>query len=147
MAILLIGEKEKADIARAIERARRRPLPIEIGRQMALPDRPVVKLADRRPGAPSRERHRPEQVLIPYGYRAMLSFEEQPSGIFMHLSVSVERDDPKWNPSVPAFQMIAEAFGIDPKGANVGSIWLEEYEPGRHAVNILALITPKEGPQ
>jgi hypothetical protein len=113
---------------------------------MAVEDRQVVKLADRRPGAPNRDttRHRPEQVLIPVGYRAMLSFEEQPAGIFMHLSVSVERDDPKWNPSVPAFQMIAEAFGIDPKGANVGSVWLEEYEPGRHAVNIIVLVEPKK---
>jgi hypothetical protein len=143
MAILLLGNEEKVAIDRAIKRARKRPLPFDLGRRMALPDQFTVKLADRRPGAPSREQHhRPEQVLIPIGYRAMVSFEEQPAGMCMHLSISVERDDPSKMPSVEAVAMIAEAFGIIPAEAKV---WLEEYEPGRHAVNIVKLVTPTPG--
>jgi hypothetical protein len=145
MAILVIGEREKAEIARAIARARKRPLPWTVGRKMYVTDRPVLKLADRRPGAPSREDHRPVQVLIPYGYRAMLSFEEQPAGMCMHLSISVERADPKWNPSVPAVAMIAAEFGIGlDRAQRDGTVWMEEYEPGRHAVNILVVTEPRQ---
>jgi hypothetical protein len=140
MAILLIGDKEKAQIEGAIARARRHPLPLEIGRQMALPDKPVVKLADRRPDAPVR-RFPPEQVLIPIGYRAAVSFEEQAAGLCMHLSISVERIDPKWAPSEPAVNTIAEAFGIQLADADM--VWIEEYEPGRHAVNIVKVTEPR----
>jgi hypothetical protein len=145
MAILLIDGQAKAEIARAIMRARKRPLPWDIGRQMMVTNRPVLKLADRVPGAPSREDHRPEQVLIPKGYRAMVSFEEQPAGMCMHLSISVERKDPTKMPSIPAVQAIAAEFGINyEREQREGSVWMEEYEPGRHAVNILVVSEPRQ---
>jgi hypothetical protein len=142
MAVLLIGQREKAAIRTAVERARKRPVPFDWVRQHALEDRPVLKLADRKPGY--RRTIEPQNVLIPYGYRAAVSFEEQPAGMCMHLSISVERPDPKWNPSVPAVTMIAQEFGISPNAMNEGSVWLEEYEPGRHAVNILVLTKPRQ---
>jgi len=144
MAILLIGEKEKAAIRTAIERARRRPLPWDAGRDIMMSDRPVLKLDDRRPATSAvRARHRPEQVLIPIGYRAMVSFEQQPAGMCMHLSISVERKDPKFTPSVPAVTAIAQEFGIGPDAMHDGKVWMEEYEPGRHAVNIVVVTEPR----
>lgn len=143
MAILLMGDKEKADITRAIERARRKPITLAWLRQWgfaASEHKGPLKLADRKPGFP--ERPRSQQVLIPIGYRAAVSFEEQPAGMAMHLSISVERPDPKWNPSVAAVQTIAEAFGIAPDRMHDGEVWMEEYEPGRHAVNIVVIVTP-----
>jgi len=143
MAVLLIDGKAKSEIARAIERARKRPLPWNIGRQMMVADRPTVRLTDRNAGAPSRESHRPEQVLIPIGYRAMVSFEEQPDGMCMHLSIGVERKDPTRVPSVESVKMIAKEFGIDfPEG--VDKMWMEEFEPGRHAINMVVLTAPRQ---
>jgi hypothetical protein len=143
MAILLIGEKEKAEINAAIGRARKRPVPFDFVRDHALPDRPIVKLADRKPGY--RRPTKPEQVLIPIGYRAAVSFEEQPSGLAMHLSISVERADPKWVPSVESVIMIALEFGIDFATAREeGLVWQEEYEPGRFAINLVKIIIPRQ---
>jgi hypothetical protein len=145
MAILLIGVKEKTAITAAIERARSHPLPLSSVREGAVADKPVVKLTDRKPGYV--RPHEPEEVLIPIGYRAAVSAEEQPSGLFLHLSISVERSDPKLMPSITAIMTIADAFGINYETAErQGLIWMEEYDPGRHAINLLKLIvSPQEG--
>jgi hypothetical protein len=112
-------------------------------REARVEDKAVVKLADRKPGF--RRPHRPEEVLIPIGYRAAVSVEEQPAGLFLHLSISVERADPKLMPSVEAIIGIAAEFGIDYQTAiQQGLIWMEEYEPGRHAINLLKLIVPRQ---
>jgi hypothetical protein len=141
MAVLIIGTKEKAAIATAIERARRRPTPLDVLRASAVKDKPVVKLTDRKPGFKTPAKT--EQVLIPVGYRANVSFEQQPPGICIHLSISVERANPKWMPSVEAISEIASAFNIDyTEAVNQGLMWMEEYEPGRHAVNLLKIVTP-----
>jgi hypothetical protein len=142
-AILVIGEREKTAIAHAIAEACKRPVSLEFIRRSGVEDKPVLKLADRKPGY--RDRWPPAQVLIPVGYRAAVSFEEQPPGICIHLSISVERDDPKWMPNAQAVAMIAEAFGIKMEDAErQGAVWIEEYEPGRHAVNIVKLVSPRQ---
>jgi hypothetical protein len=142
MAILIIGELEKAAIASAIERARKRPAPLDIVREHAVKQqKPVVKLADRRPGFETPIKS--QQVLIPIGYRVQVSFEQQPAGMCMHLSISVERNDPKLMPSVEAVSEIAKEFGIDFTEVNKqGMTWMEEYEPSRYAVNLLIVVTP-----
>ena len=98
----------------------------------------MLALADRKPGF--RRLREPEQVLIPIGYRASVSVEAQAEGMFLHLSISVERADPKWMPSPQSVEMIARAFGFDPDVPAMGNAWLEEYEQGRYAVNLLRLI-------
>lgn len=143
MAVLLIGEREKAEIDAAIGRARRKPVMLEFLREHGFNDnRSTITLADRKPGF---KRPRAEEVLIPIGYRAAVSFEEQPTGMAMHLSISVERADPKLMPNVASIAMIAQAFGIDfDEAQRTGTLWLEEYEPGRQAINILVITAPKE---
>jgi hypothetical protein len=141
MAVLIIGTREKAEIATAIERARRRPTPLDVLRASAVKDKPVVKLTDRKPGFKTPAKT--EQVLIPVGYRANVSFEQQPCGMCMHLSISVERNDPKLMPSIEAVSEIASEFNINLTEAfKQGLTWMEEYEPGRHAVNLLKIVTP-----
>lgn len=142
MAVLIIGTREKAEIAAAIALARRQPITLDFLRKHAVPHQADLTLADRPP--PGFDRPRSQQVLIPYGYRAAISFEEQPAGMAMHLSVSVERDDPRLMPGVAQVAMIAEAFGIDfERARREGTLWLEEYEPGRQAVNIVVITDPK----
>jgi len=138
MAILLIDSKVKADIARALDKARQKPVPLAVVRQGFADSRTHIALADRPKGF---ERPRAQEVLIPVGYRAAVSVEQQPSGMYLHLSVSVERPEAKWTPSPESVAMIAQAFGIDlPITPDRGQMWMEEYEPGRHAVNLLVLL-------
>ena len=46
----------------------------------------------------------------PNGYRAAISFEQQPPGLCAHLSISV--DTPGNLPSPESVEMIAEVFGL-----------------------------------
>jgi hypothetical protein len=95
-------------------------------------------IADRPPGS---IRPQSYNVLIPVGYRAAFSFEEQPAGLVRHLSVSVDTKKPGDCPSIPAMQMIASAFGIEwSLDSGDARVWLEEFEPGKYAVNLIAVI-------
>jgi len=146
MAVLLIDARVKAEIAEAMRRARERVVPFEVMRQMAqeviAPGQrtETLKLADRKPGFERPREYQSQQVLIPIGYRAAITYEEHPGGLGLHLSISVERADPTRMPSVEAVTAIATAFGIDWRA---GTSWLEEYEPGRHAVNIIVMTEPR----
>jgi hypothetical protein len=143
MAILLIGEREKVEIAKALELARAHPIPLSFVRVASVPDKAVVKLSDRKPGF--QRPRRPEEVLIPVGYRACVSVEEQPAGLFLHLSISVERTDKTKMPSLHAAAAIADEFGVNLATAEQqGLMWLEEYDPGRLAINALKLIVPRQ---
>lgn len=142
MAILLIGLAEMTAIRAAKDKARQHPLTLDHVRAGAVaPGKSTLTLADRKPGWT--RKHRPVEVLIPFGYRAAISVEEQPAGLCWHLSISVERKDPTRMPSVEAVNTIAEAFGIDTSKPDDVMMWTEEYEPGRHAVNIVTLYAPR----
>jgi hypothetical protein len=132
MSALFIGEREKAMIAAAIERARDMPLPLAFVQQAVVPDKPHIALADRPPGL---KRPQSEIVELPVGYRANFSFEEQPAGVCRHLSVSVDRAG--MLPSLESFALIAAAFGFFT--ANPSRLWIEEFQPGHSAINIVQL--------
>jgi hypothetical protein len=132
MPALLIDRDVQTRIAAALAFARAHPLPLSVVRAGAvLPDRPMLSLQDRKPGF---ERPPGANVLIPVGYRAAVSIEEQPAGMCIHVSISVDR--PGKLPSREAVAMIADAFGL----TRIDSRWLEEFEPGKHAVNVLQVI-------
>lgn len=133
----MIDEAVRSEINTLIERARANPVRWADVKDAAIADvGPTLDLADRKPGF---ERPPSEHVLIPVGYRAAFSFEEQPIGMFRHLSVGVDKVGSL--PSPQAVMEIAAAFGMDfpPAGGRVGRIWLEEFDPGHHAVNIIQL--------
>jgi hypothetical protein len=94
-----------------------------------------MALADRKPGF---ERPESQHVIFPGGYRAALSFEQQPPGLCSHLSISVfGRSTPGMAPSPAAVAMICEAFGV-PFPAD--KTWVEEFDPGEYAINLLSVM-------
>jgi hypothetical protein len=79
-------------------------------------------------------------VHIKHGYRCAYSIEEQPAGLFKHLSISV--DSKGKLPMPEAVQLIAVHFGVMP----IASAWIEQFEPDHFAVNVISLIgTPQIG--
>lgn len=136
---LIIGEPEMRAIINAISNARLKPVPKHVLERLmkGIPqDRSTLTLADR-PRGWSRRTYEPQQVLIEHGYRCAFSFEEHPIGLCRHLSISVESDVDETLPSREAAIIIARAFGVS---LNDGcTTWIEEYEPGKMAVNFVAL--------
>jgi len=149
MSILVIGPQEEARINRAIKIARRKPTPLSVGRQIAQADTSAIKLADRKgPVELARREYPPQQIMLGT-YRAALSFEEQPAGLFRHLSVSSER--PGNVPGPEVLLMICEAFGFSTIVCDAfryttvkptehpARIWAEEFDPGHYAINVVEL--------
>jgi len=101
MRALIITTEVQAAIKAAIERARQKPIPVEYLQAAEVHGR-VIPLAERKPGFERGTAS--ENVLIPVGYRAAISFEQQPPGLCRHLSVSV--DTPGKLPNEPAVLMI-----------------------------------------
>ncbi len=139
MRALIINKDVRTQIKFAVERARAKPIPWSQLQAYTLPGNTrEIKLGDRPKGF---ERVESQFVVIPDGYRASFSFEEQPAGILRHLSVSVST--PGKLPSLEAFQIIAEEFGFTKDGD--GTTWMEEFAPGHHAVNILQVAVEHKG--
>jgi hypothetical protein len=136
---LIIGDDEREQIARAVAYAKAHPVSLAVVSKGIDPDKPVavMKLADRPAGF---EREPVLSVTFPGGFRAAFSIEEQPPGFCTHLSIGVEgRAKKGMMPHPLAVQMIAEAFGV-PYPAH--HAWLEEFEPGEYAVNLVSLYAP-----
>ncbi len=137
----------------AIHKARRRPIPLSVGVQIAQADTPAVKLADRKgPVSLARQEYPPQQIMLGT-YRAAFSFEEQPAGLFRHLSVSSHH--PGNVPGPEVMLMVCEAFGFSkivcdafrdtPIGKPIdhpARIWAEEFDPGHYAINVIELEVP-----
>jgi hypothetical protein len=137
MRALLMTNAVRAEIARAIAEARKTPLPADLLMEIAKgtpQEKATLVLADRKPDF---VRPESQHVLIGVGYRASISFEEQPAGLVRHLSISVD-GKPGALPNVPAIMALAAEFGL-PGGLEDWKVWIEEYEPGQFAVNIVAL--------
>jgi hypothetical protein len=130
MRVLVLSPEKRAEITEAVKRAEAHALPLSLVKTGITAPTFDLKLADRKPGF---ARPASEAVEIPFGYRAAFSIEEQPIGLCDHLSVSV--DDPARLPSPEAVKLIAEAFGM-PFNELV-TLWLEEFEPGHRAVNVI----------
>jgi hypothetical protein len=120
---LVIGEAERAAIRDLKARAARSPV-----RLMA---QPKAEDADA-----FREMNRSLTIALPVGYQVTFTHEIQPSGRYLHLSVSV--DTPGAWPSTPAVDMILEAFGMKRLAESEAS-WPER---DSEAVNVLQRIAP-----
>ena len=151
MSVLVLGPDEAFEINAAIQRAKANAVPLQaIKHQLDGTDTSTLLLKDRKPGSTDfRKQYRSQEVMLGT-YRASLSFEHQPSGLFKHLSVSSANSGKIPGPQVMG--MVCEAFGFskaicdaflksDGKPLKViARVWLEEYEPNRHAVNVLELV-------
>lgn len=152
MSVLIIGHEENETIATAITRARARPTPwAALQNIVDDSEKPTMWLKDRPPGVRDVKLEYPSQHLMLGTYRVAICFEEQPAGMMRHLSVSSHNKHAIPGPQVIA--MVCEAFGFsgtlckaftDDDGHPVNAvarIWVEEFEPDHHAVNIVELVT------
>lgn len=136
MSVVIIGPNEEKSIAALIAKAKARPTPLATVKANAVSaEQHDVKFSDRKPGT----EQRPEDHLALGNVRVAFSIEEQPVGMCAHLSLSVSK--PGKVPGPAAVEMIASAFGM--KGAVFDGkkhFWLEEFEPGHNAVNVVWLL-------
>jgi hypothetical protein len=144
MSVVVISNRERRLIAIAKAKAMETPVPMAALSAMSYKnqDHRTVKELKDRPEHFDRSQLPPTiSVMIPFGYRAAYSVEEQPGGLAAHLSIGTEgRKRKGMMPSEQAVKMIAEEFGI-PFPPN-GAIWVEEFEPGEFAVNLVHIIQP-----
>jgi hypothetical protein len=61
------------------------------------------------------------------GFRIVYSIEEQPAGLFRHISISI--DDLEKLPNVFATETIINEFGFKGTISNCDSVWIEENVP------------------
>lgn len=137
MSVLVINEEVRAAIKAALERARAKPLALEMLNGIAMPsDTRVIRLADRDERLAQRE----SEHLMLGTYRASVSFEQQLSGLFRHLSVSSHRVG--FVPGPEVMEMIAPLYGFRkfPPLPDEGTIWLEEFDPQHFAVNVVEIV-------
>ena len=155
MSFLIIGPEQQTLIDAAVVAARAKPKPWEIMKTI-VQDTPtaVLSLEDRKANVEKVLAEYPSQHLMLGTYRVAFSFEEQPAGLFRHVSVSSA--NPKALPRPQVMAMVCNAFGFSdqlvimfyeertmmfgPEKAPF-RVWIEEFEPGRHAVNAIELVS------
>ena len=143
MGMLVDSPTVRAGIKKAIEIARKQMVPLSEVMDMAKlanQDSSCITLKDKKREKAVRKTQ-PVEVLIPEGYTANISFEEQPVGICKHLSIGFENSPGKM-PHPLAVQIVADMFGMKWKADEPweGSrIWMEEFAPGEFAINIVEL--------
>ena len=135
MTVFVLRPEDDERIKQALERAREYPVPIakmRVQHQTVLDEKDVLDLKDRT--VEPLKKHI-EQVMIDGGWRLAISCEEQPIGFVAHLSLS--SPVPGRVPVPEAIMMILRVLGLE-NAERKG--WLEEFDPGHYAVNVLALL-------
>lgn len=141
MSILAIDEAVQAAITKACKLAREDVLHITNEEELklaglsALPPGSTIKLSDRPPEWNDRIKMR-QNVIIPFGFRAAIGYEMQPKPLELCAHLSLSAPTAGRIPNQASLMMVAKAFGM----LKVGSprhLWLEEFEPGWHAVNLV----------
>jgi hypothetical protein len=139
-----IGPNETVRLRAAFELARANPVSIDKvkataaavidqnGNRVTLAERRVMEASADNTIAPERQ-----SVDLPFGYRASMTFEQQPARLCFHLSLA--GPEPGKVPTQPAVAMVFEALGVD---TSISRVWTEEYEPGRFAISVIALMEP-----
>lgn len=142
MGVLLFGPEEKVAIADALTKARQNAIPWEVLEPIA--DGSAIDsldLDEREGDVESVRRKYPAQHVVLGTYRIAISFEYQPVGLFRHLSISSAVKG-----KVPGLEVLAAVlveFGFS--GCPLqrpGRIWIEEFQPGWRAVNVIELDPP-----
>jgi len=139
VSVLFIGPNEQAAIDALVATARANYVPWEELQRFAIVghNKPELTLADRK-GTP--QRPEPRHLMLG-NVEVAFSFEEQPVGICRHLSVAVVKKGKLPHPEAVA--MICEAFHFFSFPPRDGNVWIEEYEPGRRAINVVELAEPR----
>jgi hypothetical protein len=139
---IIVGETERAALRAAMARARTHPVPWEVLKRV---------IAEREGSDTVRIEHRPSEhgrqptefVDLPFGYVVAISFEEQPAGLCLHVSVSGP-----WPRVAPNMMVCAMIFNALDVPAEADHVWTEEFlidgKPGGRAFNVVWLVDPGE---
>jgi hypothetical protein len=136
MTAFMLGPKDEKRLKTAVAKALEDPIPwetLKIGMAIEHQETDRLTLADRK-DTPKVERTI-EQVILPLGWRVAISCEEQPAGRLLHLSMSSPAKGKI--PNEHAMLMVIEACGY--RLEDVARGWMEEFEPGWNAINVLIL--------
>jgi hypothetical protein len=143
MSAFVLGPAEEDELRRAVAAAKARPLTLPMLRACAGAAAPaqedgVTVVTGERP----EDMPRPQEVVLPLGWRVNISCEEQPGGTCLHVSMSSPTPAATL-PSREAVAMVLEAIGY-PEGAEVAiSFWLEDFrEAGELAGRAVNLLLP-----
>lgn len=130
--MLILDEEVVKATAEDVAKARLKPTPWNPKNVYPEHGAETITLEERGEFKPVRETVCRE---LDMGFRCAFSFEEQPGGLFRHLSISVDVRGNLPNPT--ACVAICELYGF----ARDGKIkfWREEYQPGYFAVNFVQL--------
>jgi hypothetical protein len=141
MSVFMLRPEDEVAIKAAMERARERPLTLDVVEKHKVPDKFKITLADRqRVGMPRQES---EMVYLPMGWRLGISYEQQPGGLCIHLSMS----SPTAAYTVPrpeAVQMVFQTCGLK---WPPDKVWIEDFIAGGEvgkAINVIKLIEEKQ---
>ncbi len=139
---ITVGESERSELKAAMTRARAHPVPWEVLKRRItkqegtntghVEDQPLAH-----EGPPA------EFVDLPFGYVVAISFEEQPAGVCLHLSVSGPW--PKVAPNMVVCAMIFHALDLPEEAEDV---WTEELfidgKQGGRVLNATWLVEPAQ---
>ena len=84
---IIVGEAERAELKAAMARARAHPVPWEL-LNSSMTERGATNTGRVEDQPLAYERPTAEFVNLPFGYVVAISFEEQPAGMCLHVSVS-----------------------------------------------------------
>jgi hypothetical protein len=147
MSVLIIGVKEQDAIKAALARARKKVIPFDVLAATAIDQTTnTVTLEDRRKTGGDFFRPVSEQVLLPFRHRLAISYEEQPAGLCLHLSMSIDNRSGRL-PGPAEMETVAIICGIDLKAPPACRTWVEEFtiggQPGGLAINALFVVEPR----
>lgn len=142
MRALIIGEKQRQQIAELIKLAHANPIEMDA----AL----LEEIARDPPKWQARQKQ--FELFIPHGFKVVYTREIQHNRLIDHISVSV--DKPGKLPNEHAVALICAALDLDrvgddilqprrPDDSPIIKLWLEEFDPGHKAVNIQSLAKVK----
>jgi len=139
MTSFIIRREDETQLRAAAAEVRKHPIPWETLKRGVVPgDKSELTLADR-DGVPEIQRTKAEVMLL-FGWRVCITCEEQPAGILLHVSMSSPADGKVPRPE--SMFMLADALGYKKK--DIGRFWIEEYEPGQRAVNMLIVLEERQ---
>ena len=121
MRVLVIGNDEKEMIKKVVEYSKLYP----ITREQLL--QKTITVGDIKEYTCS----------IPMGFKVVFSFENQPTGWFRHISISVP--DKNRLPSPQAVSMIIEEFGFPKDITDQDNVWIET-QSVPNAINVIKKI-------
>ena len=134
---IIVGETQRTQLKAAVSRARAHPVPWgELKQTTTARDATNTEHIEDGHESPSAE-----IVKLPFGYVVAITFEEQPAGMCLHISVSGPW--PRVPPNMVVCAMVFSALNLAPEADDV---WTEELliegNPNCRAFNALWVVEP-----